>query len=185
MEDRMTLCNMVVEAGGKNGAQSAETLKLDNLEIARHLALQSTAAGARLNAGLDAMRCCVLLHPALLPAAAGAQCRVRHCQGCNGDALRTHRAQLAASRSGLCTVNSPALPLTREPTECFHLQVCAQLTRPRSSMCGNAQAPTSRHTTLTTQPPLWRSTGEAVFTSLQRVNLIAEVGRRCSLLHTQ
>ena len=23
MEDRMTLCNMVVEAGGKNGAQSA------------------------------------------------------------------------------------------------------------------------------------------------------------------
>jgi Aconitase family (aconitate hydratase) len=63
MEDRMTLCNMVVEAGGKNGAHMMTTLKLSTLDTARRLALQSTVAGPRLNQGLTpcaVVFCCTL-----------------------------------------------------------------------------------------------------------------------------
>lgn len=33
MEDRMTLCNMVVEAGGKNGVVAADQITFDYLEV--------------------------------------------------------------------------------------------------------------------------------------------------------
>jgi hypothetical protein len=74
----MTLCNMVVEAGGKT---VRGTLNPEDLTARIRWALGRAGVslpGARPTAGLD-MRCCMPSRPAVLSAAAGAQCRVRHC----------------------------------------------------------------------------------------------------------